>query len=93
MAAVRIYESVKSGFDQFRQSSWHPLLSHPAGALHRLLGSRDLVYSWMILSLVVPYLMMDHLQSLEYHKIDPIVELPVRVKTNRMSVTRSEPQP
>lgn len=44
----------------------------------------------MILSLVVPYLMMDHLQSLEYRKIDPIVELPVRVKANRMSVTRSE---
>jgi hypothetical protein len=37
--------------------------------------------------------MMDHLQSLEYHKIDPIVELPVRVKTNRIGVTRSEPQP
>ena len=66
------------------------LSCYPAGALHGLLGSRELVYSWMILSLVVPYLVMDHLQSLEYHKIDPIVELPVRVKANRMSVTRSE---
>ena len=62
----------------------------PAGALHRLLESRDLVYSWMILSLVVPYLMINHLQSLEYHKIDPIIELPARVKANRMSVTGFE---
>ena len=56
------------------------LSCYPAGALHGLLGSRELVYSWMILSLVVPYLVMDHLQSLEYHKIDPMVELPVRIK-------------
>ena len=63
---------------------------YPAGTLHRLLESRDLVYSWMTLSLVVPYLMINHLQSLEYHKIDPIIELPARVKANRMSVTRFE---
>jgi hypothetical protein len=44
----------------------------------------------MIISLVVTYLMMDHPQSLEYHTINRIVELPVRVKASRMSVTLSE---